>query len=276
MMREKQPKEISDNISALRQRIAELEHELQNRRLECHKQLDLAAKIHQTLLPKPTRHPLIDVDIRYLPIEQVGGDYCQVRFFNDNVCYITMCDVTGHGIGPALMATRVSSEVRHCILKGHSPREIVKSVNALIWENFKDTHSYPSFIAARLELDERRITWSGAGHPSPLILRAKTLAINEMKSQNTLFGVHEDCLSEEPEHTLQLQSGDRLFFYTDGLTETMTVSGNFPGMHGLADLAKATLNKDIFDVADVILKKTDECGSDSIPDDKTLIVAEIK
>ncbi|MFT5206577.1 MAG: sigma-B regulation protein RsbU (phosphoserine phosphatase) [Candidatus Omnitrophota bacterium] len=269
-------KEFKNEIDHYRQRVEELEQELEKRKLEYDKELSLAAKIHQTLLPKPIRHEKIHVDVRYLPIEQVGGDYCQVRFYEEDICYITMCDVTGHGIAPALMATRVSSEVRQCISNGYSPQEIVKSVNSLICENFKETHFYPSFVAARLDLNNHKITWSGAGHPSPLILRSKTATVDEMTSQNTLLGIQEDNLEDESEHTLSLEPGDRLFFYTDGLSETITDSGSVPGVNGMVELAKSTSPKGIFDVADCMLKKIAEYDDEAIPDDKTLIVVEIQ
>ncbi len=49
----------------------------------------LAAEIHRTLLPKSIRHDRIWVDVRYIPVNDVGGDYCQVRFPDRNTCYIT-------------------------------------------------------------------------------------------------------------------------------------------------------------------------------------------
>ncbi len=64
------------------------------------------------------------MDLRYLSVQEVGGDYCrQMRFSEPDVCYVTICDVTGHGIGLALMATRVSSEVQYDIIQGQTPRE---------------------------------------------------------------------------------------------------------------------------------------------------------
>ena len=47
----------------------------------------LAAKIHRSLLPSPVRHPQIDVDVRYLPIDIVSGNYCQFRFPVPKTCY---------------------------------------------------------------------------------------------------------------------------------------------------------------------------------------------
>jgi sigma-B regulation protein RsbU (phosphoserine phosphatase) len=139
--------------------------------------------VHESMLPKPVRHERIDVDVRYLPIKAVGGDYCQLRITEDSRCYITMCDVTGHGIGPALLATRVSSEVRHGILSGLAPRQIVDALNGFIIEQFQGTELYLTFIAARIDLEERSITYCGAGHPSPLLIRQASGEVLPLESR---------------------------------------------------------------------------------------------
>jgi serine phosphatase RsbU (regulator of sigma subunit) len=80
-------------------RITELQRVIEAQQTRAHQHLQLAAKVHRSLLPLPVRTDRIEVDVRYLPVDEVGGDYCQVRFPSENICYITICDVTGHGIG---------------------------------------------------------------------------------------------------------------------------------------------------------------------------------
>jgi len=109
---------VADNeeLDLLRRRCAKLERDLERRRLAQEQRLRIAADVHRSLLPGPVRHDRIWADVRYIPIEEVGGDYCQIRFSDRSTCYITMCDVMGHGVGAALLATRVSSEVRYGIM----------------------------------------------------------------------------------------------------------------------------------------------------------------
>lgn len=245
-------------------------------RKELASQLRNAAQVHQSLLPAPVRHPQIDVDVRYLPIDAVGGDYCQVRFPKPSTCYVTMCDVSGHGIGPSLLATRVSSEVRHFILDGLRPINIVRSLSEFIYEHFHDTKLFLSFVSAQIDLDHRTITYSGAGHPPLLLLRCRAGLVQPLESQNTLIGVKKDCLSEEPEHTRTLAAGDRLVFFTHGLTETTDMEGRQLGQEKLAQIACDALSADIFDMADVMLDQVARFRYGPPKDDMTLIVAEIK
>jgi len=101
-------------LDVLRRRCAELEKELEHLRLKQQTRLTIAADVHRSLLPGPVRHDRIWIDVRYVPIEEVGGDYCQVRFPDRATCYVTMCDVMGHGVGSALLAIR-SIQVRRVL-----------------------------------------------------------------------------------------------------------------------------------------------------------------
>lgn len=239
--------------------------------------LEVAASVHRSLLPEQVRDDRIHVDVRYCPIEQVGGDYCQVRFADPNTCYITMCDVMGHGVQAALLATRVSSEVRHWILECRAPCEIVQMLNKFIFDHFAETNLFLSFIAARIDLPDRLITWSGAGHPSPLLLRGDGTTVEHLTSQNLLIGIRENCLDSEPAHSILAEPGDRLLLYTDGLTETTDAIGSKQlGTDGLSDLATVAMCADLFDMADHIFEQIAHHYDGPVTDDRTLIVAELK
>ncbi len=69
-----------DLLDQLRVDVALAKSTLSKERRAASLQLTIAAQVHRSLLPAPIRHPQINVDVRYLPIEAVGGDYCQVRF----------------------------------------------------------------------------------------------------------------------------------------------------------------------------------------------------
>ena len=190
------PTAVDEELDVLRRRVAELEHALATTRQRLHWKLQLAAQVHRSLMPHPFRDPRIWVDVRYVPIEEVGGDYCQVRFPDRDTCYVTICDVTGHGIGASLLATRVSSEVRYGILYGRDPRDIVRALNAFICDHFDATDLYLTFFAARIDLTRRQLTYSGAGHPAPLLLRRDGTTIEQLVSQNLVIGVMKNLLVE--------------------------------------------------------------------------------
>ena len=275
-----------EDPTRLRERLAAMQRTLDAARTQLRRHLsraksldldfELAAKVHRTLLPQTVRNERIEVDVRYIPFDKVGGDYCQVRFLDRDTCYITMCDVVGHGVQGALLATRVSSEVRHWIVEGQPPRNIVHLLNSFIFENFAETGMFLTFIASRIDLERQLITWSGAGHPSPLLIRSDGTIVEPLTSQNTVIGVQEDCLDVQPEHTLSLNAGDRLVFHTDGLIETTDANEKQLGVDGLIDFATVAMSADLFDMADQMLDQVTRYQHGPTADDRTLIVAEIK
>jgi phosphoserine phosphatase RsbU/P len=257
---------------SLRRRVAELEHAL----AAASEQLQLAAQVHRSLMPHPFRDRRIWVDLRYVPIEEVGGDYCQVRFCDRDRVYFVIYDVTGHGVGPALLAAVASSEVRHSILYGREPRDVVRSLNSVICDHFSATGLYLTFFVARVDLTFRTITWSGAGHPSPLLIRRGGAVVETLDSQNPMIGIAHDILSETPDETRSLESGDRLVLFTDGLSEAADVSGRRLGTEGLSRIAAAGASLDLFRLADHVLGAVAQFQHGPTIDDQTLIVAEMR
>jgi len=241
------------------------------------RELDLAVRIHESLLPRSFQHAKIDVAVRYLPVSGLGGDYCQVIFPNESTCCISICDVTGHGTGPALLATRVSSEVRRLTFENHPPREIVRLLNAFLVNHFSDGGLQVSFFAARVELDRRRMAYSGGGHPGPFLIRCNgSRRVEVLRSQNMLLGLTEQCMSGEPEHSVTVESGDRLLLYTDGITEAETTDSRILGENGLLDIVRCLTLGNVLEVVDQISERVAQQRSGPPRDDMTLLVLELK
>jgi sigma-B regulation protein RsbU (phosphoserine phosphatase) len=262
----------ADLVGRLRRRIAELEELIEVEQKRTHEHLQLAAEVHRSLLPSPVRTDRAEVDVRYQPVHGVGGDYCQMHFPSENVCYITMCDVTGHGIGAALLATRVSSEVRHSVHSGKSPAEVVEELNRFVCENFAGAGLLLTFFAARIDLAGREITWSGAGHPSPILVRADGRTVARLASQNLIIGVLPQCLAAEPEHRSRLEPGDRVLFYTDGVAEVFDAAGAELGEEGLAGFMLDAMTAGSFGMIDRILEQVAAFQHGPVTDDRTLIL----
>lgn len=127
-----------------------------------------------------------------------------------------------------------------------------------------------------IDLAQGVLAYCGAGHPTPLLIRRGSGAIEVLESQNVVIGVVEQCLFDVPQDTRSINPGDRLLFYTDGLIETTDSAGNMLGTAGLTDMARFTCAGTLLDTADCILERTAAFCEGPPHDDMTLIVAEFK
>jgi len=203
-----------DLIDVLRDAVTEATEQLHQAKRRMSEQVQIAAQIHRRLLPSAVEHPKVLVDVRYLPVNMLSGDYFQVRFPEDpSLCYITMCHVTGEGIAPALLASRISSEARHYIEQKYCPSDMVHSLNCFFCEHFPSVEMQFSFMAARLDFDQRTMTYSGASHPGGMLLRPGEGLVCRLASQHCSIGVNSEILVPEPETTLAVKEGDRMLFF---------------------------------------------------------------
>jgi len=108
-----------------------------------------------------------------------------------------------------------------------------------------------------------------------LVRRDRT--VQPLESQNPLIGIcYEGLDRQSHDGSLALESGDRLVFYTDGVTETADRTGRLLGTAGLAQIAAEAMSVGLFQMADRILDRVTHHQQGPPIDDKTLIVAEIK
>lgn len=268
--------EDRSELNRLQEELDASRRELRDCREALQRYLELAVKVHESFLPQSVRHPRVNISAAFVPVDGLGGDYCQAIFPNDQECYLTICDVTGHGLDAALLASRVSSEVRYLALQHLRPWQIVSGIGAFVRKYFSEINLQLSLFIAHLDLIEARLTYSGAGHPSQLLVRRDGHIVDKLVSQNMLIGVHvqQEWMSVEPEHGTRIEVDDHLVLFTDGLPEMSGADDQMLGEDRLIDLAMSADCRDAANMADCILERVRAFGSGEQRDDLTLIVAE--
>ena len=263
-----------------RRKRAEMKIERLNRQLEAKQaktdqDLNLAAVVQQSMLPAPVTKDRLEVHVANVPIGQIGGDYVNVQFANHDVVYLSICDVSGHGIASAMLATRIDSHVKTLVQDGMSPRDILSGLHNFIFRHFSDAELFFTFFCSRIDLVTRRMTWAGGGHPAAVVLHGNGVT-EHLPSQNALLGVFDGCVSAEGQDEMQLFPGDTLVMYTDGLAGALT-HGNLQEeetvieatLHNLDPMPAPALCRTIETLA------VEKRGGDA-SDDMTLIVARVK
>jgi PAS domain S-box-containing protein len=185
---------------------------------------DLAIAQHILKRLMPHRAPRVDevkIDFRYLPLEAVGGDYFSFTILSEGGFGVFIGDVSNHGVSAALFLTLVKATTdRICRGSALLPREFITNLNNELYDNMP-----LSFLTAIYGVFQKnsggsvRFTYSSGGHPQPIVYRASTQTVETAYCRGTLIGMFDDL--DFSETSVELNPGDRVFLYTDGIPETL-------------------------------------------------------
>jgi sigma-B regulation protein RsbU (phosphoserine phosphatase) len=218
---------------------------LERERLE--REMQLAREIQSTFLPDhlPTIEGW-DLDVRWRPARQVGGDFYDIFELPNNNLGIVIADVADKGMPAALYMTLVRTLIRAAIHDRQSPREVLTRVNNLLVPDSRQG-MFVTVVYAVLSLDTGKVAYVNAGHNPPLSIKSSGGKISEHVRSAMALGVFHDVEIKESE--IILDQGDLLLLYTDGITEAFS---NMEEIFGL-DRLKEILMQSKYDSASSLL-----------------------
>jgi sigma-B regulation protein RsbU (phosphoserine phosphatase) len=230
-----------------------------------------ARLIQRGLLPTSTPQvPGIDLSVTWLPADGVGGDCFDTLGFGD-VLGISIADIAGKGLPAALLMSNLQAAVRAFAQDAVSPASINNSINRLLCRNMASGR-FATFCYARIEPSAGRIVYSNAGHNPPFLIRADG-SVEGLSDGGMVLGIFPDVTYEQAEITLR--PGDRLLFYTDGITEARNPEGDEYGEDRLAQAASGVRSKGADAIKDAVLADVNGFTNGKFEDDATLIVVGI-
>ncbi len=202
-------------------------------RLEMETQMEIAREIQQSLLPgaAPERDDL-RVAYLYKPMQKVGGDFVDFHIREDNKALFTIADVTGHGVPAALLASMIKMALPACYNVMEDPSRAVRKLHERMRPRLSGHHITVCFCY--LDLSTGLVRHASAGHLPVLRVNAKG-ELHVMEKPAILLHPLIEPQSENQE--VQLEPGDTLLMYTDGLTETVSPTGEEFGEERLRKLA---------------------------------------
>ena len=235
------------------------------------RELEDARLIQRGLLPTTT--PLVagvDLSVAWLPADGVGGDCFDTLGFGD-VLGVSIADIAGKGLPAALLMSNLQAAVRAFAHEAVSPASINNSVNRLLCRNMASGR-FATFCYARIEPAARRVVYSNAGHNPPLLIRPAG-SVETLCDGGMVLGIFPDNQYEQGE--VALSGGDRLLFYTDGITEARNPEGEEYGEERLAAAALAVRAEPAEAIKDALLADVNAFTLGKFEDDATLIVVGI-
>jgi sigma-B regulation protein RsbU (phosphoserine phosphatase) len=202
-------------------------------------ELDRMARIQRALLPEPLPQiPGLSLAASYQTFTQVGGDLYDLFPIDDTEdgrpskrWVIFIGDASGHGPSAAVAAAMVQATLRACSAVGSTPGQLLSVLNTHLCAKRIEGSFVTAFVAF-YDPQTRRLTYSTAGHPPPLIPSCNGEPPRQLDRTSGLpLGIEPDAAFEHA--VIQFQPGETLLLYTDGITESRSPDGTMFGRNGL-------------------------------------------
>jgi serine phosphatase RsbU (regulator of sigma subunit) len=201
-------------------------HENMVARAGLERDLKLAHQVQMSFLPKkPPQLPGYEFFAHYEPAQEVGGDYYDFIPLSGGRLAVMLGDVAGKGVPAALLMAKVSSDGRFCALTEPDPGQAVYRLNELMQEAGL-IDRFVTLAAGFIDSNTHQVTFVNAGHMPPLIYRRATSKIEEATTREMAgfpLGVADGIPYEAV--TVELQPGDVVVLFTDGVTEATDREG---------------------------------------------------
>jgi len=247
--------------------------------LRLDEELRLAARLQQDFLPR-TLPQIGNVYFHTLfrPAGYVSGDLYDVMRLDEKHVGFYMCDAVGHGMPAALLTMFIKQALttKEITASGYrllSPSETMRRLNdALISQNLTQA-TFATAIYGVVNTQTLEMTFSRGGHPSPLVLRNDG-QLASLDVDGSLLGIFPDDLYGEA--TVQLEPGDRVFIYSDGVEVAFSEDQTLDTQKWQQEIRNRhhlTGEQLVQDFADHLDR---ESGSLQPKDDLTMIVVEIR
>jgi phosphoserine phosphatase RsbU/P len=184
--------------------------------------LSTAARIQQSLLPKtfppfPDR-PEVDLFARMLTAQEVGGDFYDFYFMDDDRLAFAVGDVSGKGIPAAIYMAVCRTLLKAIAHQVEEPGEVLRRLNALLIPE-SDAHTFVTVFYGVLNVRTGVVLYGSGGHNPPYVVRADGAVEQVPMCDGALLGKILKVDFETKQ--LQLRPGDAMFLYTDGVSEAM-------------------------------------------------------
>jgi len=205
--------DINQTVDVLKDYIGQAEQRMKE-------ELKLAAAIQDAALPKNFDLPTDNVELYALmtPAKQVGGDFYDFFYCDrDRICLV-IADVSGKGVPAALFMMRAKTAIKNFARSGHSPAKVLEKVNNSLCEG-NDAEMFVTVWLGILDLKTGKIACANAGHEYPVLMRAG----GDYELLKDKHGLVLAAMADVPlkEYEIDLDAGDRLFVYTDGVPEAI-------------------------------------------------------
>ena len=254
-----------------------LEHLSEEERRNLESELELAQSVQKMLLPQEAPDiPGLEIAAFSRPAQIVGGDYFDFIEFRSGLHGLAIADVAGHGVSASLHMASIQALLQTLVPVNNSPSDVMSQVHRLFIHNIRfDT--FVTFFIGAFDSATKTLTYCNAGHQPPLLFRkskSKEESVVMLRPTGAAIGLVEEA--KFGEKTIDLQEGDLLVLYTDGVTEAMNTENQQFGRERLETLIRQVEGLPVKEVIQKVRLSLEEFSEGKpLADDTTIMVSRI-
>lgn len=256
-----------ERIEKKQMQLMELNRENQQYKSRTEIELKLAKRIQETSLSEPINNDEVRMEIYYQPSTELSGDIYGFYQIGEHKYGLIILDVMGHGISSAMITMSIRTIFETYISLGYEPHQVLERLDLYLHELFsndEDARHYCTGICLQIDVAEKTIHYSNAGHP-PALWQASDGTINQLFSTSPPIGLLEGI--EFKTKSFSFEGKGKLLLYTDGVDPL--------GTNHLQTLVTAYENLTIEQLKEKIIHSVKEEEKAAISDDQCFILLEI-
>jgi phosphoserine phosphatase RsbU/P len=233
-------------------------------------EVQLARQIQQTFIPENLpQFTNWELAARWKTARQVGGDFYDVFELPNNRLGLFIADVADKGVPAALFMALTRTLVRAAVIENDSPADALRRVNELLIPDTKQG-MFVTAVYAVLDMNNNELTYVNAGHNPPIWVKCDG-TLERLTRTGVALGASEEA--KYSERVIRFEVEDNLLLYTDGLTESFNIEGDFFGEERLTEAIQANRCSSASNLLDVVEKNLLNFVQDMPPaDDLTMLV----
>ena len=265
-------KSFNQMTKQLRQYVGELKKQYAARD-SVERELLIARDIQSSLIPGkfPAFPDYKEFDLHAInvPASHVAGDFFDFFLLDSCRLFVVIADVSGKGIGPALLMAVSRTHIRNLAAKGFGPAEILTELNQLLIQE-REQPMFVTVFVAEYQISDGSFRYANGGHTAPYLIHKDGAVSQFGDATGTIVGMLEDV--EYFEQTILLHNNETIVLYTDGILEARLEHGEFFGETHFITLLAANADMSPIELCDSTIAAVKTYQANKLNDDVTMLV----
>ncbi len=265
----------NDEIGTLAQSFDQMVQSLRDNARMWH-EFNVARDMQAQMLPDT--YPEIEgiqISAKSIPTKEVGGDFYDFLQLPDGRLGVVVGDVSGHGVSAAMVMTAALGAVRFAAEEKESTDEVLNMVNSRLNKDIQN-HMFVALFYGIFDPKTRKLYYTNAGQTMPFLLRNGEIDFLPQAEKTDRFplGIVKSTVYEQL--SIELQPGDMLIHYTDGIVDVMNGSHETYGFDRLAESIQRNANLSLPQLVEMLVEEMKRYGGHAnVEDDVTLVVLKV-